>query len=93
MQADRLQVLFHTLVVLDLSRNRNGHRLAAGAAGEFSRFAAWMKEEAKDENLCLDTVSFEHQERVCEAACSHLEKTGHTDYLHFFVQLLQVPWS
>lgn len=47
-QADGLQVLLHALVILDLSRDRDGHRLAAGAADELGRFAAWIHEEAKE---------------------------------------------
>lgn len=35
--ANRLQVLFHSLVVLDLSWDRNGHCLAAVRTAEFSR--------------------------------------------------------
>lgn len=50
MQADGLQVLFHTLVVLDLSGDRNGHRGAADTAGDFNRFAAGMKKGAKELN-------------------------------------------
>lgn len=51
MQAGRLQVLLHTLVVMDLSWDRNGHRGAEHTADKFSRFAARMKEEVKE----LDT--------------------------------------
>lgn len=51
MQANRLQVLFHTLVVVDLSWDRNGHCVAAVKADEFCRLAASMNEEAKE----LDT--------------------------------------
>lgn len=50
MQANRLQVLFHTLVVLDLSGDRNGHRLAAITNNEFNRLAAWVREEGKELN-------------------------------------------
>lgn len=45
--ADRLQVLLHTLVVLDLSRDRDGHRLAAVTSDTFNGLAAWTEEEAK----------------------------------------------
>lgn len=48
MQAGRLQVLFHSLVVLDLSWDRNGHCLAAVTADKFLRPAARTKEEAKE---------------------------------------------
>lgn len=44
MQADRLQVLFHSLVVLNLSWDRNGHCLAAVRTAEFSGLAAWARE-------------------------------------------------
>lgn len=50
MQANRLQVLFHTSVVLDLSGDRNGHRLAAVTTNEFNRLAAWVREEGKELN-------------------------------------------
>lgn len=45
MHACMLQVLVHTLVVLDLSRDRNGYRLAAGWAIKFNRTAAWFADE------------------------------------------------
>lgn len=47
-QASRLHFLFHTLVVVDLSWDRNGHRGTAVTAEEFNRIAAWMKEEANE---------------------------------------------
>lgn len=47
MQANRLQVLLHPMVILDLSWNRNGHRVAAGRANKFGRPAVSVKEEAK----------------------------------------------
>ena len=48
MQANRLQVLFHTLVVLDLRWDRNGHSVAAVTPKKFNRPAVWMKEETKE---------------------------------------------
>lgn len=65
-QADRLQFLFHALVVLDLCWDRNGHRGAAVTANKFNRLAAWMKEEAKElvtEKSAVRSVSggFIHQ--------------------------------
>lgn len=45
MQSNRLQVLFHTLIVLDLSWDRNGHCVVAVKADKFCRIAASVKEE------------------------------------------------
>lgn len=45
MQTDWRQVLFQAMVVLDLSRDRNGHR---SAASDFNGLAAWMREEGKE---------------------------------------------
>lgn len=50
MQADRLQVLFHSLVVLDLSWDRNGHCLAAVRTGEFCRLAARARQKGNELN-------------------------------------------
>lgn len=62
MQADRLQVLFHSLVVLDLSWDRNGHRLTAGTTNEFNRLAAKIKEEATQE--CTVRSDYKYLQKV-----------------------------
>lgn len=47
MQADGLQVLCHTLVVLDLSRDRNRRRGDALTANNCNRLAVLMTEETR----------------------------------------------
>lgn len=51
-QANRLQVLFHTLVVMDLSWDRNGRCVAA----EFCRLAAHISEKMKQNKLDTEDV-------------------------------------
>lgn len=48
LQADRLQVLLYMLVVLDLSRNRDRHRLAPVTTNKFNRFVALVRGERKE---------------------------------------------
>lgn len=50
LQADRLQVLLYMLVVLDLSRNRDRHRLAPLTTNKFNRSVALVRGERKEIN-------------------------------------------